>query len=222
MNKYVPTRIEVTVPSAVIVVNEKIALQAQHDAGELVALLNDGPITSIAQSNAMSPITTRLAKTIKAIETAGLDARRPFKQVQDKIMAAERTVIDPLKVTLAQGQLVLATYQKQQREKAEAAKREQERITREAIEAERKGGPVDSFETAAAMAQPPVMPVYEVPTGTGVTFRNHYRLEILNEEEIPREYLEPNKAKILTVLKAGIKVAGCALITDQIPVGTRR
>lgn len=46
------------------------------------------------------------------------------------------------------------------------------------------------------------------------------RLQITNESLIPREYLIPDTAKISTSLKAGIPVAGCEIVYDEIAVNS--
>lgn len=48
-----------------------------------------------------------------------------------------------------------------------------------------------------------------------VKTRAYHSLRIVDDSQIPREFLKPDEAKILEVLKAGVAVPGCELVTEK-------
>lgn len=48
-----------------------------------------------------------------------------------------------------------------------------------------------------------------------VKTRAYHTLRIVDDSQIPREFLKPDESRILEVLKAGVAVPGCELVTEK-------
>lgn len=104
--------------------------------------------------------------------------------------------------------------EKKRVEGEEAARKAREELERKALE-----------EAAAKEAQiipPPVVP--EKPKTDGLTLRENWTFEIVDESQIPREYLVPDLAKIRKVvmaLKNKTNIPGVRVFNQPIVVKTR-
>lgn len=78
------------------------------------------------------------------------------------------------------------------------------------------------LETAARKSSELATPEQSVSTDVGmVKFRTVQKLEILDANWIPRQYLTVDEAAVKAALKAGIKVPGAQLVEEQVPVNYR-
>lgn len=78
------------------------------------------------------------------------------------------------------------------------------------------------IDTAVRKIEALDKPVEAVSTPAGtLRFRTDRVLRIIDTSIIPRQYLVPDEATILTDLKAGITVAGCVLEEVQVAVNNR-
>lgn len=149
----------------------------------------------------------------------------------DRVTAEEDKVLKPLKEAVKAEQARWKPY-KTALEAARDAVRKAMSIyqtaeTKRKAEAEAKlAARVEKgtmkLETAARKSSELVTPEQSVSTDVGmVKFRTVQKLEILDANWIPRQYLTVDEAAVKAALKAGIKVPGAQLVDEQVPVNYR-
>jgi hypothetical protein len=102
-------------------------------------------------------------------------------------------------------------------------KEAEERKQKEKILAEEKAGKI-SLEQAVVKSEKvaEAKKTSEGEDGARITFTIRPELHITDESKLPRQYLLPDRIKINTALKAGIKVPGAELIKVKIPMTKRQ
>lgn len=164
----------------------------------------------------------------KVFEPIKKKAYAAYKEVLDKYKEVEKPIIDAEKHL----DRLLADYFAEQRRLREEAERkrleeerkrreEEERKLREALEAENSGKKEEAEKiiTEAVETKPIEINVPEKPKLNGVYSRLDYDFEIIDMNQIPREYMIPNETLIRKVVKANkgnVEIPGIKIIKKEI------
>lgn len=143
--------------------------------------------------NAFAPI-------IEAAHLAHRKALEQKKKAEEPLVEAER-IIKP-RIADYINEINRKRAEEEARLREEERKKEEERRLQEAIKAEAAG----ETEKAEQILVTPVSigkvrPITETPRVVGVSIQKRWTYRIVNEAEIPREYLKPDEAKIGTFVR---------------------
>jgi hypothetical protein len=154
----------------------------------------------------LDDIRTGITRPMDAAKKAVMDFfRAPGEKLDQAERAIKRAMVD---FTEEQERLRL----EEQRRADEAARKERDRLAAQAARAA-ESGKIEKAEQLQARAATVVAPVIsrEPPKVTGVSTRDVWKFEIVNEMEVPREYLMVDESKIRKVvgaLKGETRIAG--------------
>lgn len=156
-------------------------------------------------------------------------AYKAWKEICDT-EKAELSKIEPLEKKLS-GQMVAWQMEQERKRREEQARIEEEMRKREeelrlkAAEELEKQGKTEEAESLleAPISIPQVKVEAEIPKVEGMTTREEWTFEIIDESQIPREFLIPDEKKIRAYVKAmkeravipGIKVFKSAIIVKR-------
>lgn len=156
-------------------------------------------------------------------------AYKAWKEICDA-EKAELSKIEPLEKKLS-GQMVAWQMEQERKRREEQARIEEEMRKREeelrlkAAEELEKQGKTEEAESLleAPISIPQVKVEAEIPKVEGMTTREEWTFEIIDESQIPREFLIPDEKKIRAYVKAmkeravipGIKVFKSAIIVKR-------
>ena len=151
---------------------------------------------------------------LKAIE-AQLDERRkffvdPHNQFVKTINAWFKNPLEAAKTAIGEVNRSMAAYDDKVRAAAEEARLK--------ILADKRTLPETKSEKLATVERPPE--VIESSMGK-TTFRIDKKLEIFDQNLIPRAYLAPMEREILAALKEGVEIPGARIIEVKTPVSGR-
>jgi hypothetical protein len=169
-------------------------------------------------------LVVRRSEEIKIADKDGLEKATDFlgiiKAAQKKIVEAKGSIVRPLNEALANARAFFAPYENKLVEaegKIKKAmiefsnKEEKERLAQEAKIADKVDKGTMKFETGAkkveALEEKKVDKTIESKVGKA-TFVIRREVFIVNEKEIPREYLVPDMVRIRRVALAGVAIAG--------------
>lgn len=149
----------------------------------------------------------------------------------DSLKNEEKKFVDPIKLTLKQEQDrwkpfkkmaedVIVTIRKEmsryQTEEVKRAEAEKKKIADRAMKGTLR------IDTADRKIQAVDTPDVKVTTESGNTgFRKLEKVRIVSVDEIPREYMVPDEAKIKAALIAGIEIPGTVLDFELTPINRR-
>lgn len=167
---------------------------------------------------------------LKSAEATRKLVKEPYLAAGKQIDDAFKTAAGPWKA--AETTLVTKTgaYHKAKIEAEQAALRERERLEREAAEAQRKA---EATRMADGQPLPPAPPVNQPPlpapvaattkTAAGdVGMVKHRGFQIVDETQIPREYLVIDRVAIGKAYRDGLDVPGCKEDVTYTPRATGR
>lgn len=154
-------------------------------------------------------------KTIKGllgkIEDARTRITKPLLQAQRELNAQAKEAAAPLQLAESQIKRAMIAWQEEQerirleeqRKAEEAARKERERLEAQAQKAA-AAGKVEKAEALEQRAASVVAPVIqrEAPKVAGVRTSEVWRFEIVDEMQLPREFLIPNETAIRQVVLA--------------------
>ncbi len=195
--------------------------------------------TEVARIKVEDPVSyqfaSELSKVIKDLKKAITDYFRPMKEQAYKAWQAvcqkekdEISKIEPLDEKLKRE---MTNYvMEENRKKAEEERKRQEEIIKQEVERRAKMAEIlkesGQEELAKAIADVPVeVPevdvIEEVPKVEGISYREDYDFEIVNEALIPRQFLMPNEKAIRAFIKATkgrTEIAGVRILKKMILV----
>lgn len=184
-----------------------LALTIPDQARQLVIASNEDYVRAGALLVAIKGIRKKINDTFKPIKQK-MDAAK--QEVLDQERAADKPLVEAEEIIKPR----LAAWNKEQeriRQEEEmrlqeiARKEEEERRLKEAILAEQSGDKEEAEAIINTPIQaPPVVVQKTTPKVAGVSFRENWDFEIINENLIPRQYLMPNMIAIRAVVK-GLK-----------------
>lgn len=188
---------------------QSLTTQANDLAREAHTLL----VTTPAQVATATEFLSRANKTLDALEAQ--ETERTYR-LKEQLKLEQAPFIVPKK-TLKEIILTLRTklgaYQTQA---AQAAAIEANKIADRASKGSLK------MTTAVKKLSEIDRPEDKVVVDSGsLTFRPKETLKITNIEAIPRGYLVPDEAAILTTLKTGKTIPGCEICVVQVPINRR-
>jgi len=156
---------------------------------------------------------------LREAEAARKQAKAPYLKASREIDAAFSTAAGPWKRADAALSVKLSQWHAAQIAAREATQREQERAERERIAAAAAGRP----QAEAAPAAPlPQAPPTTVKTEAGrVTMVERRGFQIVDPDQIPREYMLPDRVRIGEVYRSGGDVPGCKEDVTYVPRTTK-
>lgn len=138
---------------------------------------------------------------IEANHKAHKESLAQKKRHEEPLVVAERAIRGALAAYDSEQDRI--KREEERRLQEAARKEEEERRLQEAVELEQSG---DKAQAEAVIAAPvyvaPVVLAKETPKVEGVSFRETWRFEIVDETKIPREYLTADEKKIGGVVRA--------------------
>jgi hypothetical protein len=207
-----PEATQVQPYSADVAASAAAGAELQQQAEALVITTDDDDL-------AAKTLLADVRSVLKDAEAKRKEVKEPYLRVGKEIDEAFKTAAAPWKA--AETALVgkTGTYHKQKIEAEQAALRERERLEREAVAAEaarRAASPMmvdgQPLPAPAPVDLPPAPAPVATTTKTAagdVSMVAHRGFQIVDESEIPREYLVPDRVKIGEVYRKGGDVAGC-------------
>lgn len=145
-----------------------------------------------------------LGKLIDRQKTA---VKSPYFQACKKIDQAAKRVTDQLDRLEVQFKLRLTAY---------ATEVERRRAVLLAEQAKREEAAAKADPPGAGYTTRPIIPTtLEIPESAAVATTTEWELIIDDANQIPREFLDPNKARIIAEFKAGRQVPGCRYISQR-------
>lgn len=182
-------------------------------------------ITSDDDDAAAKTLLVQVRGSLKEAEATHKLVKEPYLAAGKQIDNAFKTAAAPWKS--AEGTLVAKTgaYHKQKAEAEQAALRERERAEREVAEAQRvamaAGQPAPEPQALPAPLPAPVFATTKTAAGD-VSMVAHRGFQIVDEAQIPREYLVIDRVKIGDVYRKGGDVTGCREDVTYTPRATGR
>lgn len=225
-----------------ITINHRRMQEIQPIARETEAFIQEHQGLKIASSEqyAQAADYIKLAQVkIKKLNDTRLEMTRPLDQSKKRIMDEFNLILDPLNAFVDSLKREMTTYhQAEQKRLAEERRKEEERLRKEAAErakreaeekakAEAEGIPdLDIIPVSAQKAPEPVSQVpseKDIKTQRGevatVTMREDWRWELEVIEDVPREFLMVDSAKVTKAVRAGTrKIAGIKIYNAPTPV----
>lgn len=163
-----------------------------------------------------------LKKIIAAAEQSRKAKLAPYKEKTDNINAQYKAFSDPANALLSSLSKKLIAYDRKVREEAARIEAENQRRIEEA---QRKQAALAKKAEKKGEEPPPLVPVHiqEVPviskssatTFGAVTIKECWTWEVVNEAEVPRQYLTLDQAKITRLVKAGERTIPGIRIFDK-------
>lgn len=188
----------------------------QEELSTPVARANDIQITDTDSMQEAVALLSELNRYQDRIEAEEAKVLRPLLDAEKAERNRWKPFKDLVKPAIALSRLKISQYQTQA---TQIAKASEEAIASRVGAGKGKLG----LETAVAKIANINQPDAKVQTALGsVKFRETPTLKITDALLIPREYLMPDASKLLTDLKAGLKIAGATIEIVQTPINSRR
>lgn len=153
---------------------------------ELLKDLFDVPITA-GNANLKKEASLNLAKISKLLDSKRAEAVKPALEEQRRINAVFKPVIDKLE-SMSKGLI---------NQVAEFARLEEKRV--QELRAQQA-----KADAEALLAQQPIAPKAEIaPPAVTVSETKVWVYDIIDDKEVPREFLQPNESAIIAAIRAG-------------------
>jgi hypothetical protein len=143
----------------------------------------------------------------KLIDKQKSAVKSPYFQACKKIDQAAKKIADQLERLEGQFKLRLTAYATEIERRRAVLMAEKVRQEQAAAAAE----PADAGFTTRPIIQTTV----EIPESAAVATTTEWELIIDNPAEIPREFLDPSRARIIAEFKTGRQVAGCRYLSQK-------
>jgi len=206
-----------------------------------VAAFVESPI-AISSTEQNGIVANRLALVKGEINRLGKDRKtftKPLDDLKKAIMDRYNEAIEPLEEYEREAKKAMADWEmserqriakenaKLQAEAEEAARKEREKLEKKAERAEKTGNDDKAQELRQqadnVMAAP--APIVQQQKTSGVSFRDHWEIEVTNPDLVPREYCVPDESRIGKVANAmagKIKIPGVKITHKLIPASKSR
>lgn len=200
------------------------------DINRIVAFGGELTVTSDSEAETVTEVLSRIASTKKKVKEARLTITRPLDQQKQAALDLEKAILQPLEPVDRTLRAGLGEFQAEQQRLARA---EQERLDRERREAEEKAraeaeaaaakareaddDQADAAEAEADLARARELVAQAAPrqevipagpakaaSGTAST-RMVWRATVVDETQIPREYLKVDTAAINRAVRQGVR-----------------
>lgn len=204
------------------------ALIAEALHGTDIAVLDEADYKlAAAKRKQCRELVAKLEETRK-IYTAPLDAEKKNRMAFFAKLAA------PLEEASKELMCELGKYDREQERKRAEEQRKLEAVIRAKAKADAEAAALIAIkqgkeelaervlERAAAepVAVPQLAPAKPI-AGTGMSYRDEWRAEVVSPEQIPREFLMPDEKKIRAIVretKGNLRILGVRIWCDKIPV----
>lgn len=172
-------------------------------------------------------VLTVVSKTVKTADKQRLEASAPYRRSSEVINQEFRELVAPLEAAEESLKAQFAAFQREQRRIAEearvaaekAAREAEEKARREAEEAAKAGEPEPPAPAPAPAPTPPQPPPRVRHTTSGsVSMREAWKYEIIDEVQLPREYLKPDPGAVQRAVKDGVReIPGVKIWSEEVP-----
>lgn len=130
---------------------------------------------------------------IKEVEEERKEYTKPIDEAKKRLMDKEKTITEPIKKYIEKIEQVMGQFfLQEQKKRAE----EQKKLEEEAI----KNAKPEDTDVIVPVVESLKTTKGQVSTTTGITYND---FQIINAEEIPREYLTVDESKIKNAINAG-------------------
>lgn len=206
------------------------AIEQQRDG--VVSVANAIRVTNNQEMVGASDVLRQIKTTLKTIDAEVDPSIRKAHEAHKEIVSLKKRLTAPLEeaeriVKSRISQYTMAQEKARQAEEMRlreiARQQEEDRRLAEAIELEREGSQ-EALEQAQAIIEAPVVaPVVvvqkTVPKVEGISTRKVWKYRIVNEHQIPREYMTPNEKAIGAYCRsmgANAKMCGVEFYSEDV------
>lgn len=130
---------------------------------------------------------------IKEVEEERKEYTKPIDEAKKRLMDKEKEIVNPIKQYIEKIEKVMAAFFLEEQKKRQE---EQKRLENEAI----KNAKPEDTDVVVPVVESLKTARGSVSTTTGITYND---FEVINADEIPREYLKPDESKIQNAINAG-------------------
>jgi hypothetical protein len=130
---------------------------------------------------------------IKEVEEERKEYTKPIDEAKKRLMDKEKEIVNPIKQYIEKIEKVMAAFFLEEQKKRQE---EQKRLENEAI----KNAKPEDTDVVVPVVESLKTTRGSVSTTTGITYNE---FEVINADEIPREYLMPDESKIKNAINAG-------------------
>lgn len=150
-------------------------------------------------------VQTLITKAVKRLETERKAVTSPLDDLKKRIMAEEKRLAAPLNEQLARIKAMNTAYATELARRAEAERREQERVEALAAEAAAAAEESDPFGfngAQAVQAPTPTSVAMAMPRTSSNRMVEHWDFEVVDANAVPRELLSVDECKVRAFLNA--------------------
>lgn len=237
--KYLPPD---RVDDAAQLLNERDISKLELVAAEVWSITDvalNRPLDNDREEAATAELLSRGVVALKELDAMRRARVDPLNQEVKAVNAICKIISDPAEALVGKGcrlERMLLAYRQVKAARVRREQEEAQRKQREAAEAEEaamraaqeattvearakalaEADAASRTQAAAALAEPQAMP-RGVRTDTGsVTTRKEWKVEVIDEALVPREYLMVDAAKLRAAVKAGVReIPGCNVFEDE-------
>lgn len=180
-------------------------------------------ITDEASLKAVIELLGTLSHARKLIDAERTAASQPHHETWKMILAEFNELSAPIKGREAMVKEAIEEYNAEQKKKADDERKRQERLARE--RQEREDVRAEKEEREPIEHKPPPVPeppkTMRADSGAKVTMRKQRTFEIVDEGQLPREYLTPDMQAIRKAVNAGVtEIPGVKVDVKEVPVSS--
>lgn len=211
--------------------------------GAIAAVRSIQVVVDEATAAAASEALVNASSAVKAIDNFRKNATAPYRNSTKTIDAEFKEMAAPLKGAEEALKKQLVDYQRERGKRIEEERRRQEEEVREAAEAQRKveeeaAKAAEEARVAGEPEPPPPPPAPEPPPpppppaapprvrhseAGSVSMRTVRKFEVINEQELERQYLVPSAQIIKRAVDDGVEeIPGVRIWSEQVPVARAR
>ena len=207
--------------------------------GELSSIVADwtaGPLASVAEDGRLADLMIRGAAAEKELDRTRLAATAPLRKQVDAINALFATVTDQFRSLRERGDKQRREYRAMERARIDREQAEQRRRQIEAAQAEEAAliaateattlearakaladADAASRDQAVAVLAEPEAVTRGTRTDSGsASWRKVWRVEVVDEAQVPRQYLAVDMPKLRAAVKGGLReIAGCSITEEE-------
>lgn len=186
-------------------------LQINKDVKTIVKTATDIAIASTEDMERATEIGKQIISRKKRIEELRIFFTKPLNDHIKQINAGFKQAIEPLEAIEADIKRKMVVYR---REEAERQEKERQRLLKKSEEMKTEKKQEEYKDKAAEIQQETKV---ESKSGT-MRFRKVWKFELVNGNEVPRQYLEVNETAIRKAITAGVReIPGVRIYEEEIP-----
>jgi len=205
---------EAIINDSIVIVSEgskfnKIATADQYSsAGEFLKKV----------SNKIRELDTERKKLTKPLDDSKRNIMEFFRIPTEKLKRVQTIIIQAMMAYQREQQRIALELQAKADEEA---RKQREKLEAQAQKAAEKGKEekADALMAQAEMIVAPVITTQEAPKVKGVATKKIWKFEIIDETQLPREYMTPDTTKIGSVVRATkgtLTIAGVRIYSEEV------